>query len=381
MTTPPATTSTQRRWPAALGRIATLVLTDDFRQRRRVTMVLMTAAMYTVCLALLGYGVVFEVFEAGAVKVLGLLCALTALSFYAMVRSGLNLRFAEPSLALPQALVAQSLIGIAYAVSGPAHAANLIFLAMVMFFGMFDMGPRNVRLLMFYTSAMMGAVMAWCAHADPAFYPARLELIYFAMMATVLPVISTLSVQLSRMRDRLRSQKVALESALEHIQKVATHDELTGLPNRRRMLGLLDEHIARQARGGPGFFVALADIDHFKKVNDTYGHRVGDEALVCFAGQARAQLRSTDMVARWGGEEFLMLLPASPPGDPNIGIERLRAALVETEASAQAPQLRVAFSAGMTRYRSGEQVDDMIERADRALYAAKAAGRNRTVAL
>ena len=375
--------------PPRGGRLASLVLTDDKGQRRRITMVLMTAIMYSVSLALLAYGVVFDIFEPGRVAVLGALCALTATVFYGIVRSGLNLRFAEPSLAFPQAVAAQTLIAFAYAVSGPAHAANLIFLAMVMFFGMFDMGMRKVRMLMFYTIFLMGGVMAWCARHDPANYPGRIELIYFAMTATVLPVISTFALQLSIMRDRLRSQKTALESALEHIQKIATHDELTGLPNRRRMLELLAEHITRQSRGGPSFHVALADIDHFKRVNDSFGHRVGDEALACFATQARTMLRATDVVARWGGEEFLWLLPATPGddphpgqrGDPDIAIERLRASLADTQISTVAPDLRIGFSTGLTSYQEGEAVDDMIERADRALYAAKSAGRSRTVRL
>jgi diguanylate cyclase (GGDEF)-like protein len=121
-------------------------------------------------------------------------------------------------------------------------------------------------------------------------------------------------------------------------------------------------------------------MDHFKNINDTFGHRVGDEALMCFAKQARIHLRSSDIVGRWGGEEFLLLLPESPPGDPNIGIERLRGALAVTEICSSAPHIRLAFSTGISRFVSGEGIDSVIERADRALYAAKAAGRNQTIA-
>lgn len=363
-------------------RVGQFIFGRDFQQRRRISMVLTTALMYAAGLMLIAYGVVFGFLDLPRVRLPALLMVLTVALFFIVIRSGLNLRFAEPSLAFPQALVAQTLLGITYSSLGPVHGGLLVFVAMIMFFGMFDMGPRKVRLLMFYSILVMGAAMAFSAHSDPQAYPPALELFYFAMLCTALPAIASLSVQLSTMRDRLRTQKSELVKALSHIEQVATHDELTELANRRHMITLLGEHITRRARSGPGFSVALADIDHFKRVNDTFGHRVGDEALVTFALQARAHLRSDDIIARWGGEEFLLLLPgAPPPGDPNVGVERLRAALATTEASVHAPGLRIAFSAGITEYIDGESIDDMIERADRALYAAKAAGRNRTVLL
>lgn len=361
-------------------RLCTLVLTDDFRQRRRMTVVLMTACEYAVFTALLIYGAISGIFLFKPALVLAACCVMAAAGFFTVVRSGFNLSFAQPSLALPQALCAQSLIAFAYAVTGPVHAATLILLTTVMVFGMFEMGTSSVWKLLSYTICLMGGTMAWCSYSNPAVYPAQLQLIYFVMMATVLPSISSLSVQLRRMRERLRTQKVELEGALEHIRTAATHDELTGLPNRRHMLTLLSEHTERQSRGGQEFSIALADMDHFKNVNDTFGHRVGDAALVSFADQARIHLRATDTVGRWGGEEFLLILPESAPGEPNIGIERLRGALAVTQVSQAAPHLRVAFSTGITRYLSGEEIDDVIERADQALYMAKAGGRNQTIA-
>ncbi len=162
---------------------------------------------------------------------------------------------------------------------------------------------------------------------------------------------------------------------------MATQDDLTGLANRRHLLTLLNEHAQRHARGGPDFHVVMADLDHFKLVNDNHGHHIGDLALRAFAQQARTHLRNTDIIGRWGGEEFLILLPETPPGDPNIGIERLRQALAGHDIDPLCPDLRLAFSAGLSRYRAGEPVAASIERADRALYAAKTAGRDRTVAI
>lgn len=356
-----------------------LIFTDDFRQRRRITMALMSAFIYGVCVLVLAYAVSQEVVDPVPATFLGTCCAVAAIVFVVVVRSGLNLRFKQPSLAFPQALVAQTLIVGAYVVSGPAHASNLILFSVVMSFGMFDIGVRNVRILTTYTICLLSAAMMWCVQTDPATYPPKLELISFVVTSAVLATTSLLSTHLAKMRNRLRVQQSELQAALLHINKIATVDELTGLPNRRHVLTLIADAIARSAPGGPALTVAIADLDYFKKVNDTYGHRVGDQALACFANQARKHLRSTDVVARWGGEEFLLLLSCVPPDDPNLGIERLRRALSSVVISGDAPLLRLAFSAGMTRHINGETIDDMIERADRALYLAKGTGRNCTI--
>ncbi|MET0982724.1 MAG: GGDEF domain-containing protein [Telluria sp.] len=121
--------------------------------------------------------------------------------------------------------------------------------------------------------------------------------------------------------------------------------------------------------------------DHFKNINDTYGHAAGDAVLRSFAAQAQVLLRSTDIIGRWGGEEFLVLLQETPPGEPTLGVGRLRESLGVTAASPALPDVRVRFSAGFARYEEGEPIDQAIERADRALYAAKSAGRNRSVVL
>lgn len=365
---------------SAVQRIASIVLTEDFRQRRRITVVLMTACVYLMCAAILVYGSMSELFIEGAFA-LAVACVCTPAIFFVVMRTGWNLRFEKPSLALPQALCAQTLIALAYSISGPVHPSTLVLLATVIVFGMFEMNTSSVCKLMLYSICSIGLAMVWSANADPGTYSPRLQVIYFLLTATVLPSISSLAVQLRHMRERLKRQKTELEDALEQIRRVATHDDLTGLPNRRRILALLAEHVSRRERGGPDFMIALADLDHFKKVNDTFGHRVGDEALVCFAKQARVHLRTTDVVGRWGGEEFLIILPESPPGDPNIGIERLRGALAVTEICTSAPHVRVAFSTGLTRFVHGESIDDLIERADRALYVAKGAGRNQSVAV
>jgi diguanylate cyclase (GGDEF)-like protein len=364
-----------------LSRLGDAVLSTDDKQRRCLAVLLLAGLVMLIGICLMMYGALEGIFQLREVALLALASLVFTASFYIAIRSGWNQRRADPTLALPQAIAAQTMIAGVYAVAGPVHPSALVVLALVMVFGMFNMRAETVRAVSMYTLALMGLVMAWCAHADPQRYPANLERFYFVLLATVLAVISQLSGLLMDMRVRLKTQKLALENALAHIQQIATHDELTGLPNRRNMMEMLQDSALRRGRGGLPFYIAMVDLDHFKAVNDTWGHATGDQALRAFAAQAQSVLRTTDVIGRWGGEEFLLLLPENPPGVPTVGLERLRAGLADLQVCAAAPSLRVAFSAGFTRYQEGEPIGQAIERADRGLYAAKTAGRNRTVLL
>ena len=126
------------------------------------------------------------------------------------------------------------------------------------------------------------------------------------------------------MRDRLRRQKLELEAALAHIHRLATHDDLTGLVNRRHMQELLENERMRLERSEQDWCVALIDLDHFKSVNDAHGHAIGDEVLRALSRHAHTLIRRTDVLARWGGEEFVLLLPNTAMGMASTSLERLR---------------------------------------------------------
>ncbi|MGZ5201413.1 MAG: GGDEF domain-containing protein [Ramlibacter sp.] len=376
---PSSPASAQAPTPSPLLRLSDWVLTTDRVQRRCLTVLLLAALVTVIAIALTTAGVALSLFEARGVAVHAVLSLATMATFYAIIRSGLNKRFADPTLAYPQIIAAQSLVAGGYAVLGPVHSASLIMFALVLMFGMFTMRAEAVRAACVYTVVALGLVMLWCARTDPVHYRPLEECFNFVIVATVMAAISQLSEQLVSMRLRLKTQRAALQDALAQIRELATRDELTGLPNRRHMLDLLHDHALRRARGGQRFFIGLIDLDHFKTINDNHGHGVGDQALRGFAEQAQAVLRATDAIGRWGGEEFLLILAENGPGEPTVGIERLRAVLSTTALCAEVPDLRVAFSAGLTRYRDGEAVGQAIERADHALYSAKSAGRGRTV--
>lgn len=356
-----------------------LLFTRDPKQWLRITRSLMSALVFVVCVGLIIYCSYIGVMVPAHGALLGGVIALSCTGFYVALRSGWNQRFSDPSLTLPQILAALTWICGAYAITNEGHGGTLILFALVLVFGIFNMNARRARLSTWYAVVAMGLTMAYKSVTDPVYYPVKIEWMYFVFVATVMPMISRLASELNKMRSNLKTQKRELQVAFERIQELATRDELTGLYNRRQITQVLGEHAARSDRGVVKFWVAVLDLDHFKRVNDTYGHGVGDEVLCSFANLAAEVLRDTDVIGRWGGEEFLAVMLAVPPHDPHVGIERLRVTLQQAQVSESQPDLRISFSAGLAAYTERSAVQEAIERADRALYQAKAQGRNCTV--
>ena len=355
------------------------VLGKNRQQRLRITRSLIAAMVFFICV-----GVIFYLSAIGQIipqqgAILSACILVSCGGFYIALRSGFNLRFAEPSLTLPQTLAALTWICGAYAIGNIAHGGTLMLFALVMVFAIFTMSIRSSIISASYGVIAMAMTMTYKVITEPTIYPLQVELAYFVFVATIMPTIALLSMQITRMRDRMKAQTKALEAALIHIEKLAAHDELTGLINRRYMMKVLDDHASRQKRKAIGFSIAMLDLDHFKNINDTWGHAVGDDVLHGFAEAATKTLRECDVLSRWGGEEFLLLMPETNNGNPNTGLERLRTVLAALVLSPNAPDLRVTFSVGLTSYRQGESISDTIHRADKSLYEAKAGGRNRTV--
>ncbi|MCB2192887.1 MAG: diguanylate cyclase [Deltaproteobacteria bacterium] len=177
---------------------------------------------------------------------------------------------------------------------------------------------------------------------------------------------------------------LALNNALAHerLQRLAALDALTGVYNRRFGLARLREEFSRSVRDASPLGVVMLDLDHFKSVNDTYGHLVGDRVLVHLAKLARSVLREGDVLVRYGGEEFLAILPAASQGDSKEVAERLRRLMAESSVKDGEQEIRVTLSAGVASI-PGVTVDspiDLVQQADQALYKAKEAGRNLVLA-
>jgi len=164
-----------------------------------------------------------------------------------------------------------------------------------------------------------------------------------------------------------------------HLKRSATTDPLTGLFNRRGTDAILARECAKAKRHGRHFAVLMTDLDHFKKVNDQHGHDVGDEVLQELASRLRATVREEDHVARWGGEEFLVLVQEDHSETVMNIAEKIRKSVAERPFSTRAGRLSVTISLGIACYRENEAAEATISRADKALYQAKNEGRNRVV--
>ncbi|MDF0543391.1 GGDEF domain-containing protein [Sphingobium sp. H39-3-25] len=162
------------------------------------------------------------------------------------------------------------------------------------------------------------------------------------------------------------------------LTRIANTDTLTGLINRRSAITLATPLISAPAMDGVPLILALLDLDHFKRINDTYGHGVGDEVLRCFADTARDVLRKTDIIARWGGEEFLIIFPSTSLASAIATLAKLREVMAQARTSA-GNDLHISFSAGLTRCSPGQDLESLVTAADAALYRAKRQGRDRTI--
>jgi diguanylate cyclase len=361
-------------------RLGDALFTTDPTQRLRLQQAGLAVLLMVVSVGILVYAAhgagtpAMPVVVWAIVSVSGLVAMLVA------IRSGWSLHRADPSLTLPQMLFAITSGAVAYAMAGAMRGVAFPVLMVILVFGLFQLKPRRVTAVSLYALVAFGSVMWWKAADDPKVFAPAVELGHFLMLAAMLPALSLLSARLTRLRERTRRQRHDLSQALARIQELATRDELTGLVNRRHMSNLLERERQRGVRSGRGFSLAMVDIDHFKAVNDHYGHPVGDEVLRTFAHHAPQALRGTDVVSRWGGEEFVLLLPEAALSAARVGVERMRGRIAATPmAHLSGVPIRVTVSVGLTEHIAGESVTQTLERADRALYEAKAQGRNRTV--
>ena len=294
----------------------------------------------------------------------------------AMVFSGWSARLPDPSLTMAQMAWTITSGAVAYVLAGNARGVVPAVLAMILFFGTFGLTLAQVVGIGAYALLTFVVAVAAAARFNAGTYGV-VDTAYALMVLLVLGGSIALNLRIQSIRQRLRQQREALAQALAENRELAMRDELTGLLNRRAMVDLMLLEQRRCLRSGRPLLLALLDIDHFKPINDLHGHSTGDRALQAFTATVRASVRDTDVLARWGGEEFVLMLCDTRLDDGHELLERVRAAVAGLQVLHVPEAVHFTVSAGLAQHLPDETIEHTLERADQALYTAKALGRDR----
>jgi diguanylate cyclase len=356
-------------WPSLLG--------EGDEMRAQVTGVLFSSATYVVYGGISAVQVAMGLLDPATAWGLAAFGIIANLVFYALVRSGLATHGPDPGLARTQLVAGILLMYAAYASLGPAATGLLVVMASHVVYSMFSMTPRQVWVLVGATLSGLVLTMWVCGILWPERYLVGVQVSGLLYALLVMPLIALLAYRVTAMTKRLRDQHAELQTAMARLHELATRDELTRTHNRRHMNEVLRAQQAQHRRLGDTMSLALVDIDLFKSVNDRHGHAAGDEVLRRFAEIVQQHLRVHDQLSRWGGEEFLVLMPHTAQAQALATLERLQQALARLSRDCMPAGLVITFSAGVAEVGGEEPIEAAIERADQAMYRAKTLGRAR----
>lgn len=371
-------TASGRRWSGVVRVIAG----DDRRRAIRFVQWVTACAVYLGCFALMATGIPAGWMSADRLGGWSAFVGVSTVLSYVALRTGWSERLRDPALTEWQIAMAIIAVVWGYLICGPVRTVALLPLLLVFLFGAFALPWRRIAILAVFAVGALGVAVAWLKVTPPAWrdHPPAAALpvddINYVAVLIVLPAVAVIAARLSSLRNTLRARREELTRVLAEVQRLATTDELTGLPNRRWMTERLRVEQQHAEIDGTPFCVAVIDLDHFKHINDTLGHGEGDAALLAFTHRARSVLPGRDTIARWGGEEFLLLMPGVDLEEARIRVEYLRQSIVRLRVG----ERPLTFSAGVAEHAPGSEVLDAVRLADQRMYAAKQAGRDRVYA-
>jgi diguanylate cyclase len=359
----------------------------DARQTVRMGRFHMALASYAlwICIALLAWAVGVLVMPDWLLAATLGGIALSNAWFWYMLRSGRSLLFADPSMTLAQVSCALLWVTVTVGASPTDRSLMMVLYIVVMLFGIFRLVRNEFLMLTGLAMAGFVAVTAVDLFVHEVEMQLFEEAIRFLVLAACLLWCTFFGTHVARLRAKLREQNEVLQRHIKDSRRIADRDHLTWAYNRRYIMNSMEEERARSERRNAPFAIIIFDLDHFKGINDRYGHIAGDRVLVKFSELARRELRAADVVTpgrranafgRFGGEEFIGLLPETGLDGARLCAARLQTAIATEKFEAG---IRVTFSAGLAVYRHGESIEQTLRRADDALYRAKRAGRDQLV--
>jgi diguanylate cyclase (GGDEF)-like protein len=350
----------------------------DPKHAVRVRRFILAAGAYAACLPLLGLAHLLGLI--GFAPMVTSAAAIVAVNagLYLLFRTRLNERFADPSLTWLQTLSATCVLMFVVYHSDRERGLALMICLVVLAFGTFRFSTREFLTAAGVVLAAYAGVINLLMWRKPELVNVPLEAFQWVTLAFVLPAYAMVGGRLSELRQRLRRTNDELSSALSMIQKMATHDTLTGLPNRALFNETLAHSIGQASRHGRPLAIFFLDMDRFKNINDTLGHGVGDRVLQEAARRLTGSVRGSDLVARLGGDEFVLLVEDFRD---TTDLADIAAKILEgfgPTMMIDGQELGLAASIGICTFpEDGGDVQALLSNADIAMYRAKEQGRNR----
>lgn len=297
--------------------------------------------------------------------------------FAAYMWAGRNQHHADPSMTLPLLIWATTAILVSAYFVDQVRLCVMIMFFVFMVEGAFRLRPLDFIILSAYCVLGYLSILFAVSAQFPENIDIMAELIQWLAFTLLTTGFAFMAGEISTIRHELEKRRQQNEMAKTRMEELAIKDELTQLFNRRHAMELLRHHKGLADRSAYAFAVCYIDLDHFKQINDNFGHHVGDMVLKRFAQTAQSSVSAVDHVARLGGEEFVVVYVKTDIGAAKGQAERLRAALEAVDFSDVAAGLKVTASLGLTMYCPQEKIEALLSRADEALYASKQGGRNR----
>lgn len=301
------------------------------------------------------------------------------LIFTAIFATGLNKYFYDKSMSVLQLIWATIFSFIAIYFLNQLRDVILIFYFAMLSFGFFRFRVHQFIFCGSFAVAGYLFVIILLSINEPLRINFSHEILRFISFTVATLVIIYTGSAVSRLRDELRQKNTDLAEAVELNTRLATTDDLTGLYTRRYFMEVLDQQKALSERDSSDFVVCFADLDHFKHVNDSFGHHTGDIVLQKFSEIIRNSIREVDYAARFGGEEFVLLLVNSDIEQALNVTERIRQALEDYNFSDVAPALNVTVSIGLANFKQYNSLQETLMSADNRMYKAKEQGRNKVI--
>jgi len=299
--------------------------------------------------------------------------------FTFLIRSGINLRFSDPSLTIPQMLWGTSfLLTITYLLNEWRGLILMVYFGMLSF-GFFKLRFREFLSVSLFAILGYTLIILYLFLYEPERLQIELELLQLLTFTGTIIVMLFTGSSIHQLRERAKNQYIALQDALEKNKTLAKTDELTGLYNRRYFMEKLSQQKALAEREDSDFVLCFCDLDHFKHINDTFGHHTGDIVLHKFGEILKASIREIDYAARFGGEEFVCLLVNTDVNNAIKVTERIRESLASFNFNDIAPSLHATVSIGVSNFRQFNTIQETLMNADNRMYRAKQLGRNQVI--